>query len=42
MSTIGIAIMSCFVVIGFVFLNMGPLDKEQSRRQAYWARFQAK
>jgi len=42
MSIIGIIIISGFVALGFVFLNMGPVDKEYSRRQAHWASYLGK
>ena len=42
MGIVELVIVGGLVVMAFVFLNKGPMDKESDRREAYWKRIQGK
>lgn len=39
---VGLVLVGGLVIIAFLFLNKGPVDKESDRREAYWRRYQGK
>jgi hypothetical protein len=42
MSIIGMVLMGVFVLLAFIYLNRGPMDKESGRREAHWDSYRDK